>query len=310
MQRPSPAVSATSQASSGAGAGCLRRGRGRCGAGGGGAAVPVGPGRAGQCVRPGLGPQEPHEGMEPGGGLQRRAGAGGPEAGSAGGSPALSGPQSRRRKQPPRPADFKLQVIIIGSRGVGKTSLMERFTDDTFCEACKSTVGTSRAGRRGLRASWERRCSRDPAAPTGGAERCPPSPPPLLPCPCEGRRAPLSPGREAAALQPGGGGQGPAPWPRTRGLEILRGPLSSALGHWQQLPPAVYAGGSFPWEQGRGCSPLVPQAGGLQVPSRPPGPSCGVREGGVVLPPEVPPSGSSGEIDAFGLGRPVVLNLL
>uniref|UniRef100_A0A2K6SM03 Ras-related protein Rab-12 n=1 Tax=Saimiri boliviensis boliviensis TaxID=39432 RepID=A0A2K6SM03_SAIBB len=38
-------------------------------------------------------------------------------------------------------ADFKLQVIIIGSRGVGKTSLMERFTDDTFCEACKSTVG-------------------------------------------------------------------------------------------------------------------------------------------------------------------------
>ncbi|XP_042320366.1 ras-related protein Rab-12 [Sceloporus undulatus] len=47
----------------------------------------------------------------------------------------------QRRKQPPRPADFKLQVIIIGSRGVGKTSLMERFTDDTFCEACKSTVG-------------------------------------------------------------------------------------------------------------------------------------------------------------------------
>ncbi|XP_014793937.1 PREDICTED: ras-related protein Rab-12 [Calidris pugnax] len=62
-------------------------------------------------------------------------------AGWAGGSPALSGGQSRRRKQPPRPADFKLQVIIIGSRGVGKTSLMERFTDDTFCEACKSTVG-------------------------------------------------------------------------------------------------------------------------------------------------------------------------
>ncbi|XP_042575141.1 ras-related protein Rab-12-like [Cyprinus carpio] len=42
---------------------------------------------------------------------------------------------------PLRAADDKLQVIIIGSRGVGKTSLMERFTDDTFCEACKSTVG-------------------------------------------------------------------------------------------------------------------------------------------------------------------------
>uniref|UniRef100_A0ACB8FTJ0 Ras- protein Rab-12 n=1 Tax=Sphaerodactylus townsendi TaxID=933632 RepID=A0ACB8FTJ0_9SAUR len=79
--------------------------------------------------------------MEPGsaGLLQRRGpGLGGP--GSAGGSPGLSGPQGRRRKQPPRPADFKLQVILIGSRGVGKTSLMERFTDDTFCEACKSTV--------------------------------------------------------------------------------------------------------------------------------------------------------------------------
>ncbi|KAH1178484.1 ras-related protein Rab-12 [Mauremys mutica] len=81
--------------------------------------------------------------MEPGSGLQRRGGAGreSAAAAAAGGSPALSGPQSRRRKQPPRPADFKLQVIIIGSRGVGKTSLMERFTDDTFCEACKSTVG-------------------------------------------------------------------------------------------------------------------------------------------------------------------------
>ncbi|XP_039195131.1 ras-related protein Rab-12 isoform X1 [Crotalus tigris] len=80
--------------------------------------------------------------MEPGSGLQRRGpGLGGGGLGSAGVSPALSGPQARRRKQPPRPADFKLQVIIIGSRGVGKTSLMERFTDDTFCEACKSTVG-------------------------------------------------------------------------------------------------------------------------------------------------------------------------
>lgn len=68
--------------------------------------------------------------------IKRMAGGGG----SANASPAL-GAQSRRRKMPPRPADYKLQIIIIGSRGVGKTSLMERFTDDTFCEACKSTVG-------------------------------------------------------------------------------------------------------------------------------------------------------------------------
>ncbi|KAJ8407004.1 hypothetical protein AAFF_G00292800 [Aldrovandia affinis] len=73
--------------------------------------------------------------------IQRRGGGGGFSGGSVGGSPALTGAQSRRRKMPPRPADYKLQVIIIGSRGVGKTSLMERFTDDTFCEACKSTVG-------------------------------------------------------------------------------------------------------------------------------------------------------------------------
>uniref|UniRef100_A0A096MR46 Ras-related protein Rab-12 n=1 Tax=Papio anubis TaxID=9555 RepID=A0A096MR46_PAPAN len=79
--------------------------------------------------------------MDPGAALQRRVGGGGGGGGLGAGSPALSGGQGRRRKQHPRPADFKLQVIIIGSRGVGKTSLMERFTDDTFCEACKSTVG-------------------------------------------------------------------------------------------------------------------------------------------------------------------------
>ncbi|XP_020041571.2 ras-related protein Rab-12 [Castor canadensis] len=83
--------------------------------------------------------REPYACMDPGAALHRRAGGGG--GGLGAGSPALSGGQARRRKQPPRPADFKLQVIIIGSRGVGKTSLMERFTDDTFCEACKSTVG-------------------------------------------------------------------------------------------------------------------------------------------------------------------------
>lgn len=86
----------------------------------------------------------PHACMDPGAALQRRPAGGG---GLGTGSPALSGGQARRRKQPPRPADFKLQVIIIGSRGVGKTSLMERFTDDTFCEACKSTVGKAAAGR-------------------------------------------------------------------------------------------------------------------------------------------------------------------
>lgn len=80
---------------------------------------------------------EPYACMDPSAALHRRPAGGGLGAVS----PALSGGQARRRKQPPRPADFKLQVIIIGSRGVGKTSLMERFTDDTFCEACKSTVG-------------------------------------------------------------------------------------------------------------------------------------------------------------------------
>lgn len=94
--------------------------------------------------------REPYACMDPGAALQRRAagGGGGGGGGLAVGSPALSGGQARRRKQPPRPADFKLQVIIIGSRGVGKTSLMERFTDDTFCEACKSTVGKGACGGR------------------------------------------------------------------------------------------------------------------------------------------------------------------
>ncbi|XP_063075815.1 ras-related protein Rab-12 [Engraulis encrasicolus] len=72
---------------------------------------------------------------------RRGAGGGFGGGGSANASPALTGAQSRRKKMPPRPADYKLQIIVIGSRGVGKTSLMERFTDDTFCEACKSTVG-------------------------------------------------------------------------------------------------------------------------------------------------------------------------
>ncbi|KAM7316272.1 hypothetical protein ACRRTK_024952 [Alexandromys fortis] len=105
------------------------------GGGGGGGAERVdgvrGPGARGR--RP---EGEPYACMDPSAALHRRPAGGGLGAVS----PALSGGQARRRKQPPRPADFKLQVIIIGSRGVGKTSLMERFTDDTFCEACKSTV--------------------------------------------------------------------------------------------------------------------------------------------------------------------------
>ncbi|XP_015209139.1 ras-related protein Rab-12 isoform X1 [Lepisosteus oculatus] len=89
--------------------------------------------------------------MDPRNDIQRRGGGGGAHTGVfLGGSPALTGAQSRRRKMPPRPADYKLQVIIIGSRGVGKTSLMERFTDDTFCEACKSTVGEGMTASRRL----------------------------------------------------------------------------------------------------------------------------------------------------------------
>lgn len=115
------------------------------GGGGGGGAERVegarGPGARGR--RP---EREPYACMDPSAALHRRPAGGGLGAVS----PALSGGQARRRKQPPRPADFKLQVIIIGSRGVGKTSLMERFTDDTFCEACKSTVGTPGLWRVGL----------------------------------------------------------------------------------------------------------------------------------------------------------------
>ncbi|CAO2616748.1 Ras-related protein Rab-12 [Lemmus lemmus] len=106
------------------------------GGGGGGGAERV-DGVRGPGARGGRPEGEPYACMDPSAALHRRPAGGGLGAVS----PALSGGQARRRKQPPRPADFKLQVIIIGSRGVGKTSLMERFTDDTFCEACKSTVG-------------------------------------------------------------------------------------------------------------------------------------------------------------------------
>ncbi|XP_071463219.1 ras-related protein Rab-12-like [Marmota flaviventris] len=100
-----------------------------------------GPGARGREAGGRLAEREPYACMDPGAALQRRAGGGGGGGGLGADFAVLTGGQERRRKQPPRPADFKLQVIIIGSRGVGKTSLMERFTDDTFCEACKSTVG-------------------------------------------------------------------------------------------------------------------------------------------------------------------------
>ncbi|XP_071468848.1 uncharacterized protein [Marmota flaviventris] len=100
-----------------------------------------GPGARGREAGGRLAEREPYACMDPGAALQRRAGGGGGGGGLGADFAVLTGGQARRRKQPPRPADFKLQVIIIGSRGVGKTSLMERFTDDTFCEACKSTVG-------------------------------------------------------------------------------------------------------------------------------------------------------------------------
>uniref|UniRef100_A0A8B9CKT3 Ras-related protein Rab-12 n=1 Tax=Anser brachyrhynchus TaxID=132585 RepID=A0A8B9CKT3_9AVES len=91
--------------------------------------------------------------------LRCRAGLGGGGATELFRSRSRSRSRSRCRRRSPRagrrrwrggrgrwwlvgePGLGRLQVIIIGSRGVGKTSLMERFTDDTFCEACKSTVG-------------------------------------------------------------------------------------------------------------------------------------------------------------------------
>ncbi|XP_072115229.1 ras-related protein Rab-12 isoform X2 [Mobula birostris] len=81
------------------------------------------------------------KGVGGGGGLSSNSRSVSANSLSTSGGASPSPANSRRRRQPPRPADYKLQVIIIGSRGVGKTSLMERFTDDTFSEACKSTVG-------------------------------------------------------------------------------------------------------------------------------------------------------------------------
>lgn len=154
--------------------------------------------------------------MEPGSGLpQRRAGGGGLDlgAGSAAGSPALSGGQSRRRKQPPRPADFKLQVIIIGSRGVGKTSLMERFTDDTFCEACKSTVGKGAqpVPSRG-RGRFSPRCPQ--TQPWERGARCGgrPSPAPVSPFPKRGP-APRLPGIPSQTFPFSGTRGSPRPLP-------------------------------------------------------------------------------------------------
>ncbi|XP_078723037.1 ras-related protein Rab-12 [Lampetra fluviatilis] len=72
-------------------------------------------------------------------------GEGGGGGGGGGGTLTPAGtPRGRRTpsgRVPPRPADLKFQLILIGNRGVGKTSLMERFTDDAYSDACKSTVG-------------------------------------------------------------------------------------------------------------------------------------------------------------------------
>uniref|UniRef100_A0A8C4Q5Y9 Ras-related protein Rab-12 n=1 Tax=Eptatretus burgeri TaxID=7764 RepID=A0A8C4Q5Y9_EPTBU len=48
---------------------------------------------------------------------------------------------ARSRQRTARPVDCRLQLILIGDRGVGKTSLLERFTGGAFTENCKSTVG-------------------------------------------------------------------------------------------------------------------------------------------------------------------------
>ena len=38
--------------------------------------------------------------------------------------------------------DYKMQMIIIGDRNVGKTCFLERYTDNKFREESKSTIGT------------------------------------------------------------------------------------------------------------------------------------------------------------------------
>lgn len=163
--------------------------------------------------------REPYACMDPGAALQRRAGGGG---GLGAGSPALSGGQARRRKQPPRPADFKLQVIIIGSRGVGKTSLMERFTDDTFCEACKSTVGKG-AG----------------AGPVPGWAPPPPTCPPAVP----GGRCP-APSRPHFSLRPRAF-PSPAGWPCIWRMGFSVKSRGEGRSQWKPLHPVPKAGRRF-----------------------------------------------------------------
>ncbi|XP_035667132.1 ras-related protein Rab-12-like [Branchiostoma floridae] len=61
---------------------------------------------------------------------------------SSGGAPRASpAVPVRNRRLPQRPFDYKFQLILIGDRGVGKTCILERFSDDTFSISSKSTVG-------------------------------------------------------------------------------------------------------------------------------------------------------------------------
>jgi GTPase SAR1 family protein len=39
------------------------------------------------------------------------------------------------------PPLMKIKVVVVGDAGVGKTSLAVRFTEDSFCDHYKQTVG-------------------------------------------------------------------------------------------------------------------------------------------------------------------------
>jgi Ras-related protein Rab-18 len=37
--------------------------------------------------------------------------------------------------------DYLFKLLLIGDSGVGKSSMLIRFTDDTFDDQCQSTIG-------------------------------------------------------------------------------------------------------------------------------------------------------------------------